>query len=133
MKPSIVKVNRYGGEDKAKFRVFLATETIVEMEVNYMVNPNNILFMIDCEMSAKEKTVGVITGDKFILAEFKTGNKIVSGNSITNKYTEYALSTLDCYLDLEKVLIDAGFTINSGNESIDLTNLSKDTLINLLS
>ena len=145
MTPCIVKVNRFSGEDKAKFRLFLATETITDMvkdyEIdpyndkykNYMVNPNNILFMIDCEMNAKEKSVGVITGDKFILAEFKTGNKIVSGSSITNKYTEYALSTLDCYLDLEKVLTDAGYTINSGNEpDIDLTKLSKDTLISLL-
>lgn len=133
MEPCIVKVNRYSGEDKAKFRLFLATETIPNMKRNYMVNPNNILFMIDCEMNAKEKSVGVITGDKFILAEFKTGNKIVSGSSITNKYTEYALSTLDCYLNLEKVLTDAGFTINSGNEpDIDLTKLSKDTLISLL-
>lgn len=145
MTPCIVKVNRFSGGDKAKFRLFLATETITDMvkdyEIdpyndkykNYMVNPNNILFMIDCEMNAKEKSVGVITGDKFILAEFKTGNKIVSGSSITNKYTEYALSTLDCYLDLEKVLTDAGYTINSGNEpDIDLTKLSKDTLISLL-
>lgn len=145
MTPCIVKVNRFRGEDKAKFRLFLATETITDMvkdyEINpyndkyknYMVSPNNILFMIDCEMNAKEKSVGVITGDKFILTEFKTGNKIVSGSSITNKYTEYALSTLDCYLDLEKVLTDAGFTINSGNEpDIDLTKLSKDTLISLL-
>ena len=145
MTPCIVKVNRFSGEDKAKFRLFLATETITDMvkdyEIdpyndkykNYMVNPNNILFMIDCEMNAKEKSVAVITGDKFILAEIKTGNKIVSGSSITNKYTEYALSTLDCYLDLEKVLTDAGYTINSGNEpDIDLTKLSKDTLISLL-
>ena len=145
MTPCIVKVNRFSGGDKAKFRLFLATETITDMvkdyEINpyndkyknYMVNPNSILFMIDCEMNAKEKSVGVITGDKFILTEFKTGNKIVSGSSITNKYTEYALSTLDCYLDLEKVLTDAGYTINSGNEpDIDLTKLSKDTLISLL-
>ena len=145
MTPCIVKVNSFYGEDKAKFRLFLATETIPNMVEdyktnpynttykNYMVNPNNILFMIDCEMNAREKSVGVITGDKFILAEFKTGNKIVSGSSITNKYTEYALSTLNCYLDLEKVLTDAGFTINSGNEpDIDLTKLSKDTLISLL-
>lgn len=131
--PSIVKVNRYSGEVGSKFRLFLATEKIVNMKQNYMVNPNNILFMIDCEMSAKEKSFGVITENRFILSQFKTGNKIVSGDSITNKYTDYALATLNCYLDLEKVLIDAGFTINSGNESIDLTNLSKDTLINLLS
>jgi hypothetical protein len=132
MKPSIVKVNLFNGQPNSKFKLFLATEVITYLEYNYMVNPNNIRFTVDCEMDSKEKTLGVITGDKFILAQFRTGNKIVSGDSITNNYTKYALSTLDCYLDLEKVLSDAGFTINNGNETIDLTNLSKDTLINLI-
>jgi hypothetical protein len=132
IKPAIVKVNLFNGNPNSKFKVFSATETITNLQRNYMVNPNNIRFMVDCEMDSTEKMLGVITGDKFILAQFKTGNKIVSGDSITNQYTDYALKTLDCYLDLEKVLIDAGFTINDGNESIDLTNLSKDTLIGLL-
>lgn len=89
-------------------------------------------FTIDCVMDSKEKSVAVITENKLILAQFRTGNRIVSGNSITNKYTEYVLDTLDCYLDLKKVLTDSGFTINSGDEKLDLTNLSKDNLMSLL-
>lgn len=133
MTPSIVKVNMYRGEKKSKFRLFLAKETIDKLEKNHMVNPNNIVFTIECEMTSNEKTVGVITGEKFILAEFRTSNNQVSGHTITDKYTEYALYTLDCYLDLEKVLTDAKYTINGDSEpDIDLTKLSKDTLISLL-
>lgn len=130
--PSIVKVNLYNGDINSKFKLFLATEKVVNMTSNYMVNPNNVKFTIDCVMDSKEKSVAVITENKLILAQFRTGNRIVSGNSITNKYTEYVLDTLDCYLDLKKVLTDSGFTINSGDEKLDLTNLSKDNLMSLL-
>jgi hypothetical protein len=130
--PSIVKVNLYSGNNNSKFKLFLATEFITNMKKNYMVNPNNIQFSIDCVMDSKEKSVAIITENKLILAQFRTGNKIVAGDSITNKYIEYSLNIQDCYLNLKTVLTDAGFTINKGNELIDLTNLSKDTLINLL-
>jgi hypothetical protein len=132
-KPSIVKVNLFSGDNNSKFKLFLATENIIDMKKNYMVNPNNILFSIDCVIDSKEKSVAVITENKLILAQFRTGNRIVSGDSITNKYIDYSLQTQDCYLDLKTVLNDAGFTINNNNELIDLTNLSKNTLIDLLS
>ena len=130
--PCIVKVNLYNGATGSKFKLFLATEKIVNMKSNYMVNPNSVRFTINCNMDSKEKSLAVLTENKLILAQFRAGNKIVSGDSITNKYTEYALETLDCYLNLKKVLLDSGFTINSGNEEIDLTNLSKDSLMSLL-
>lgn len=132
-KPAIVKVNLYSGSDKSKFKFFIAREKISKIDRNYMVNPDNIVVNVDCEMDSKEMQLGVITGEKFILAQFRTGKGRVAGDSITNKYTEYALSTLDCYLDLRRVLNDAGFTITDNNPAIDLSELSKDTLISLLS
>jgi hypothetical protein len=126
-------VNLFSGGLGSKFKFFLANEKVVEMNRNYMVDPNNIVINVDCEMDSKEKQLGVITGDKFILAQFRTGRAIVAGDSITNKYTDYALKTIACYLSLNKLLADAGFTFTDENPAIDLTNLSKDTLINLLS
>ena len=131
--PSIVKVNLYNGQPKSKFKFFLAKEKITKMDRNYMVDPNNILVTVDCEMDSSEMQLGVITENKFILAKFRTGRGAVAGDSVTNKYTEYALSTLDCYLSLDKLLVDAGFTIVEKNADMDLTDLSKDTLISLLS
>ena len=134
--PSIVKVNLYSGYPNSKFRFFIAKEPINNMERNYMVDPNNIIINIDCEMDSQEKCLGVITEDKFILAQFKTGRGRVANNSVTDLYTEYALKTLDCYLNLENVLSDAGFRFinyTTDTPDIDLTELSKDTLINLIS
>lgn len=131
--PCIVKVNNYSGEMGSKFRFFLAKEKITNLERNYMVDPNNILTTVECEMDSKEKSLGVITENKFILANFRTGSGRVSYRSITDLYTDYALSTLDCYLSLRNLLEEAGFNITNENPNIDLTNLSKDTLIDLFS
>lgn len=130
--PSIVKVNLYDGADKSKFKLFLAKEKIENVTKNYMVDPNNILFAIDLEMESKEQSLGVITENKFVLAKFRTGNKTVSGKTITNNYIDYTLNTLDCYLSLEKLLSDAGFEFVEEGAKIDLTNLSKDSLISLI-
>lgn len=133
--PAIVKVNLYNGSANSKFKFFLAKEKLNSVPHNHMVNPNNIVVNVDCAMDSNEKQLGVITGDKFILAQFRTGKGRVAGNSVTNAYTDYALNTLDCYLSLEKLLTDADYGVFKGNEpvDIDLTELSKDTLINLLS
>jgi hypothetical protein len=135
----LFKVNLFNGAPKSKFKIFLAKEKIDGTVRGFMVNPNNILFTIDAVMDAEEQMFGVIGNGKFILAQFKTGNKIVSGDSITNKYTEFALNTLDCYLDLEKVFTDAGYTFVEKNEKVtdekvivDLNNLDKATLISLV-
>ena len=83
-------------------------------------------------MASKEQTLGVITENKFVLAQFRTGNGRVAGDSVTNQYTEYVLNTLDCYLSLEKVLRAAGFTFTGSNPDLDLSEVSKDSLISLL-
>lgn len=129
---AIINVNLYKGLPNSKFKMFLATENIKDLECNYMVDPNNIRFTVDCVMDSKQKSLAVITGENVILAQFRTGNARSSKYDIVTKYAEHTIKTLDCYLNLEQVLIDSGFTINSGNEEIDLTSLSKDSLISLL-
>lgn len=131
-KPSIVKVNLFNGNKNSKFKLFLAKEQVKNMKKNYMVNPDNIVINVDCEMDSNEKTLGVITENKFVLANFRTGKGRVAGDSVTNLYTDYTLKTLDCYLPLKKLLIDAGFIITNDNAEIDLTDISKDTMISLL-
>ena len=141
-KPSIVKVNLFNGQDNSKFKFFLAKEKKnVKKEsgyygyekISHMVDPNNIIVNVDCEMDSKEKTLGVITDNKFVLAQFRTGKGRVAHNSVTDLYTNYALDTIDCYISIRELLTDAGYTITDGNDAkIDLTELSKDTLMELL-
>lgn len=146
-KPSIVKVNMYSsGMDLNKFvgklKFFIAKENIKTtkhgyggeyIEKNYMVNPNNIIFNINVEIDSREMSLGVITGERFILSQFRTGKGNVAGDYVTNQYTDYALKTLDCFVDLKKLLKDSDFEFTDKNPDIDLNEISKDTLINLLS
>ena len=129
----IVHVNLYAGKSDSKFTLFFAKENIVNMDRNYMVDRNNILFEIPLSFKSKQHSLGVVTNDKFIISEFRTGNGRVSGSNITNKYAEYVVATLDCRINLSKLLTDAGFTINNGAEKLDMSDCSKDMLINLLS
>lgn len=134
VQPSILKVNLFNGAINSKFKFFIAKEKITGRDFrNYMVNPNNILFSVDCVMDSQEKTLGVAGDNKFILAQFRSGKGRVAGNSVTNKYTDYAMNTLDTYVDMRKVLTDAGFTFveKESEADIDLTKLSKDSLIDL--
>jgi len=131
--PCIIKINLFNGENKSKFKFFLAKEKINSLTRGYMVDPDNILFTIDSEMDSKEKMLGVISENKFILSQFRTGKGRISYNSVTDLYTGYSLSTLDCYVNLKELLIDCNFTIVEENEDLDLSNISKDSLINLLS
>jgi len=130
--PAIVKVNLYNGQPNSKFKFFLAKEKVSKIQSNYMVNPDNVIITVDCVMDSKEKQLGVIAENKFILANFRTGKGRIAGESVTNLYTNYALETLDCYISLKNLLVDAGFVITGNNAVIDLTVMSKDILVNLL-
>jgi hypothetical protein len=131
--PSLVRVNLYNGRIGSKFKFFLAKEPIDIMKQNYMVNPNNVCINVEVECKSRETILGVLTGSEFILAQFRTGSKIISDVTITDLYTEHALSTVGCFLDLSAVLNDAGFIIDNIKPEIDFTDLSKDTIISLLS
>lgn len=130
----IINVNLYSGNTDSKFKMFIARENIKSMTRNYMVDPNNILFTIDNEMNSKEKALGIVTEGKYVLCNLRTGNKAVSvaGGSVT--YSQYVMDTLDCYVDLRSTLTAAGYTIleTADEADINLSDLSKDTLLNLL-
>jgi len=134
-RPCIIKVNLFSGEPDSKFRFFIAHENVKTgyPRKNYMVDPNNIKFTVESTMDDREKSIGVITGDKFVITQFRTGKGRVSYVSVTDLYTHYALKTLDCYVDMRSVLTDAGFIMTDQAPDIDLSNLQKDTLIDLLS
>lgn len=139
----IAKVNNYDGFNRnveIEYTAFLAIEPIDKIKKNYMVDPNNILFNIPlvCEVDCKEKTFGVLTPNRFILAEMTTGNKTVSKASVTNKLADYTMNTLDCYLNLYQLLFEAGYNVvNEKPEEgkfidLSLTEIAKDSILNFL-
>lgn len=130
-KPSIVKVNLYTGNENSKFKFFVA-KSDYKGDRNPTIDPNDIVVSVDLEMESKEMSLGVITENKFHIAKFRTGNGQVAGDSVTNKYINYVLETINCYVDMKTLLIDSGFILVNSNSEIDLTNLSKDSLIKLI-
>lgn len=137
-KPSLIKVNRYCGEPNSKFTFFIANEKLSKLETNYMVDPNNITFKVnELKMDSRAKTLGVITDYHFILAQVRTGNKQVAGASITNNYIKYLLDTINHRLYINDIVEEIGLKLVDDNYQdkvdLDLTNISKNTLIELLS
>lgn len=129
----LIKVNGYNYERGAKFRFFVAKEEIKNMKRNYMVNPDNIIFQSDCVMESREKMLGVVSENKLVITQFRTGNKRVSETDITTHYIQFVMNNLNSYVYLKDIIEECEFEITNENEDIDFTNLSKDTLIDFLS
>jgi hypothetical protein len=137
LKDMIIKVNAYRiFNDSFKFKMFIAKENIDDISNSrgYMIDPNNIVFQEEMVGITKENSLGVITNKKFVFANLGTGNARVS-TKCGNSYIEYVVKTLDCYVDLKTLLVDAGFSFTKPEDEefgLDLTKLDKSTLIELL-
>jgi hypothetical protein len=130
----IVKVSLYNGEINSKLKFFFANEKIAKLKENYMVNPDNILCQTELKMDSKEVSLGIVEGTKFVFANVRTGNKIVSDKNITTNFSDYWFNNSRSFVSLREVLQDAGFTfVKETDNGIDLRNIDKSTLINLLS
>jgi hypothetical protein len=151
-----IKINRYSGSDGSKYRLFFANEKFTQNEMydstrrrkkTYMVDPANIKLEAMCVSDSTEQTLGIVTGDKFITMNVGSGNGIVSNTR--GKFT--AQQTFDAiahkaknYLKLDQILKDSGYAdydvlVNEATDEypapdkyIDLTTISRDTLINIM-
>lgn len=133
----IVKVNLFSEsphmkDNQFKFKMMLAIDQIQPTK-NYMIDPNKIIF--SCELvgstEQRETSLGLVVDDKYIFANFGTGTGRVSRNNSTD-YIQYVKDTIDCYVELKPLLEAAGFTIVDKDAEIDLTNIDKSSLIELL-
>ena len=72
--------------------------------------------------------------NRFVFTDFSSGKHAVAK---TGKYISDIVKALKFkmrgFIDLEKILLKAGFTVDEENPEIDFTDLNKDTLISLLS
>ena len=135
---AMVYVNEYYGGSRAKFRLFFANEEMDPQTMrNHMVDPNNIKLdtMIEVD-DERQKSVGLVHDNTFHFMDLCSGGRNVS------LYTKHGMEFIKtmcnrtkCFVDLKNILMKAGFTEVSENETpdIDFTNPEKDTIINLLS
>ena len=137
-----VMVNRYDGRDGSKFRFFGGVEPNMKLRRNYMVDPNFIKFSADVVSDTVEQTIGLLNDGRFYVMALGSGNSIVSFHKGSKQNERYYASVLKAqsYLKLNYILSAAGFIdVDSVEELpkdaqiLDLTQMSRDTLINLFS
>ena len=137
-----VIVNRYNGRDGSKFRFFGGVEPNMKLRRNYMVDPNFIKFSADVVSDTVEKTIGLLNDGRFYVMSLGSGNSIVSSHKGSTQNERYYASVLKAqsYIKLNYILSAAGFIdVDSVEELpkdaqiLDLTQMSRDTLINLFS
>lgn len=129
--PSMIQVNRFTyGTTESKFNFFIAREKISNLSRNYMVDPNNIVFKTEILAKAESVSIGIITDKYYIASMFEKSERRSAHGEVST--IDLEIRKLETYLDLKTVLIHAGFTIVNENADIDLSTLSKDSLISLL-
>lgn len=141
----MILVNKYNGDLQSKFKLFIATENMYDKlpksrtridDINQiMVDPNNIKFEAMIDMTeAFQMNVGFIKDNKFYFMASKSGDSRVTlfADNINKLMQHVNAVRADSYIDMEELLIEAGFT-KSKTAELDLTNPSKDLLISLFS
>ena len=140
----VVYVNRYNGNPNSKYRLFFGSMDDKEYMVKdfygdyCMVDPNKITLEAEItqgEMS--QQNIGIIINGKFVFFALSSGyGKIASAIRKTkNNFTDDVVQILQrkskVYIPLKEILLEAGFKESDTDFEIDLTELSKDTLISL--
>lgn len=137
-----VMVNRYCGRDGSKFRFFGGVEPNMKLTRSYMVDPNFIKFSADVVSDTTQQTIGLLNTGRFYVMALGSGNSIVSYQKGSTQNERYYASVLKAksYIKLTDVLPTAGFIdVDSVEELpedaqiLDLTQMSRDTLITLFS
>lgn len=142
-----ILINRYNGNDGSKFRVFTAVERYASdnrgsMRRAYMCDPNNIKMQADCYSDKTQQMIGLINDGIMYYMCLGNGNSIVSYNRNLSSNERFYATALKAksYLKVKDVLDSAGFidvaTVDEIPEDttiLDLTQLSRDTLVELFS
>lgn len=141
----IVNINRYNGDNGSKYQFFFGhgnDKTYKFKKSGYMVNPNHIKVKTNCVSDSSQQAIGLTYNNRVYLM-----NLGVAGGRVSRTNTELIDSLqrkVDTYVDLKKILLQAGFEDASkidwtdpeyeGCEvELDLTNIKRDTLISLFS
>lgn len=133
----VVRVNRFRGRPESKFRFFVANEAVADPTslLNHMVDPNGVKLdtMVEVGAVGGEKAVGLVHDNALTLMDLSTGNgRVANGPRTITDFVRTMAGRTDCFLRLRDILEEAGFVEDAEHPDLDLTNLGKDTLLDLL-
>ena len=131
----IIFCNRYNGEQGSRFRFFFGQEQITDLKRSYMVDPNNMVVNEELTSDLRQSMIAAVSGGKIFMMSLGVGNSRVSAGMDASDKAAIIARKAACFVDLKTLLLKAGFTEAAESEQpeIDLTDLRKDTLINLFS
>lgn len=138
----VIKVSRYRGMENSKFVFALAqTDKKTSLPHGYMMNPNDIKFQSDMYSLKPEQMVGFISNKKLYICDFQTSQSRVACSSTcgftSQDFQNILTRKMNITIDLKQLLLDAGFkefgeSDKNAEIGLDLTDLQKDTIINIL-
>ena len=131
----LIKLNRYSAPEGQQFKIIIGYGS--KIHSNYIIDPNKILFSVDCVMDHSQKILGLLkpnednTGVTFYLIDQFFGNGIVSSHKEKDQIAQSAiLSQSENFIRLSDI-----FTIVKTKEDADVVlepnELTKDSILNL--
>ena len=132
----VITVNRYSGSAGSKYMFSVAQSNVEQLPRNYMMDPNTIKFQTEVTSKEKcEQAIGFVKNGRMFVCEFDMSNARVSTSCSAPQFLDVISRRCQASLNLNTLLVSAGFEItkDSTEAELDLSNLNKDTLINLFS
>ena len=135
--PYVLKVNGYATRDnEVQFKILLGYSQEKEIENNYIINPNNLLFEIDSKLTQREKIIGVLAKESssisFTLIDTGSGESRVSSQIDSADVLEHITEENALRLGLEEI-VNTTTDEELADVSLDPKNLTKDSIITLVS
>mgnify|MGYP003289110168 CR=1 FL=1 len=141
-----ININRYSGNDGSKYKLFVANEDgKTTLRKNYMVDPTHITFDAMCVSDTTQQVIGLVNGNCFTIMNVGDGYGQVSRRNGNEQKAFDALSLKAAshillghllrdagYIDIDTVEETDDWKIPEDAKIIDLTTLSRDTLINIM-
>lgn len=131
----LMTLNSYSCPDNQSYKIIIGYGH--KPNSNYMIDPKNILFEVDCEMSQKQKVLGLLKptddekGVEFYLIDQSMGNKIVSSYDEKSKIAQSAvLSQMKSSLRLKDV-VNVVNTKENADVILEMSDLAKNSILNL--
>ena len=139
----ILMLNYYNYDDEINvpFKIIVAKEKVKNFSNNYMVNPNDIVSVVQSEISQRQKILGLLitTMDesRFYFVETSIGTSITARDSEVSKNSrKYLINFYQNSIELKDILSEAGAKLVDYKDKCDIDlspeSLEKDTILNLL-
>lgn len=143
----IFTVNRFSGDPgkDSQYKFFVAQDNslankndrwVREGGKEYMLDPNKVVAeaMIPVPADSTQSSVAALVDNKFVLLDVKSGNGRVPRHDLNSVIIDKFKVKARSFIELREILEAAGFTeapVDAEEVGLDLTQISKDTLIDL--